>query len=252
MISSKIWRAIALSTCVISGLTLDFNHQVLAGVDLSEDKLNTEKSLQWGGEGLPFNEVVTVRDSLVNSIVGKLVIDRHGEDDPLRETSSSGSGLDGLVNAFNIKAPFAGPRPGRMTIVTLWGSKEEGCFVKAFVHNAPKTSANASLVPVKMEVGVGTQIIRLTPASQRLAKVARGNYTYTNNKISRTAPMYFAENTFAVNAKVADLLRNAPPGNAKVRLTFNNGDAKVFEIGKKNVSQWRESYGYNSSCKAKG
>ncbi len=250
MISTKIWRSVALGTIVCSGLTLTHNPQVLAGVELSEDKLNTEKSLNWGGEGLPFNDVVTVRDSLVNSIVGKLVIDRHGEDNSTEESTGV---LSGLFNALTVRAPFAGPRPGRTTIVTLWGSKEEGCFVKAFVHNAPKKTSTtaANLVPTKMEVGVGTQVIKLSPVAKGTPRVADGSYTYTDDKVERTAPYSFTENTFAVNAKVADLLRNAPVGDAKVRLTFANGDTKVFSIGKKNVSQWRDSYGYNSTCQAK-
>ena len=73
MTLSKFWKSVAVSGLLISGLTLSLNDRVLATVELSEDKLNTERSLKWGGEGLPFNDVVTVRDSLVNSIVGKLV-----------------------------------------------------------------------------------------------------------------------------------------------------------------------------------
>lgn len=247
MISARILQSIVLSISLILGLTLSLDRQVLATVDLAEEKLNTEKSLRWGGEGLPFNEVVTVRDSLVNSIVGKLVIDRHGEDNGTQESTGL---FSGLFNALTVRAPFAGPHPGRMTIVTLWGSKEEGCFVKAMIHNAPK-SEGSSLIPVKMEVGVGSQVIKLSPASKSVPKTANGTYTYTVDKIEKTGQVYFTENTFAVNAKVADLLRNAPSGDAKIRLTFDNGDTKVFAVGQKNVAQWRESYGYNSTCQAK-
>jgi hypothetical protein len=248
MISSRILRSISLSALLVAGLTLSLDRQVLASVELSEDKLNTEKSLKWGGEGLPFNELVTVRDSLVNSVVGKLVIDRHGEDNSTEENTGL---LSGLFNALTVRAPFAGPNPGRMTIVTLWGSKEEGCFVKAMIHNAPKNNGSESLVPVKMEVGVGTQVIKLAPVSKSVPKAANGTYTYTVDKVEKTGQVYFTENTFAVNAKVADLLRNAPAGDAKIRLTFDNGDTKVFAVGQKNVAQWRESYGYNTTCQAK-
>jgi hypothetical protein len=253
MISQQIWRSLSVGVLVICGAIFSSIHPVLAGnVEISEDKLNTEKSLSWGGEGLPFNELVTVRDSLVNSTVGKVVIDRHGEDN---STEQSTGMLAGLTNALNVRAPFAGPRPGRMTIVTLWGSKEEGCFVKAMIHNAPKGGGSQNFVPMKMEVGVGTQVIKLTPIAKSAPKVARGTYTYTNytkdDKVERTAPVYFTENTFAVNAKVADLLRNAPAGDAKVRLTASNNETKVFAIGQKNVAQWRESYAYNPTCKAK-
>jgi hypothetical protein len=249
MTISKFWRSVFFSALVISGLTLSLSCQALANTELSEDKLNTDKSLSWGGQGLPFNDVVTVRDALVNSIVGKLVIDRHGEEDKEQQTGL----LGGLFNAVAIRDPFAGPNPGRLTIVTLWGSKEEGCFVKAMVHNAPKnTSQNAqSFVPMRMEVGVGDRVIKLTPATKSVPKTASGTYTYTlSNNSKATAPYYFAENTFAINAKVADILRNAPASEAKVRLTFANGDTKVFPIGAPNVSRWRDTYGYNPNCKA--
>jgi hypothetical protein len=251
MISSKVWQSISVSAIICLGSILSLSHQVLANVELSEDKLNTEKSLRWGGEGLPFNELVTIRDALVNSVVGKVVIDRHGEDNG---TSESTGMLSGLFNALTVRAPFAGPNPGRLTIVTLWGSKEEGCFVKALIHNAPKGGGgdrSQSSVPVKMEIGIGDRAIKLSPVAKSVPKMASGSYTYTENKIERTAQFYFAENTFAINAKVADLLRNAPAGDARVRLTFGNGDTKVFAIGAKNIAQFRDSYGYNPSCTAR-
>jgi hypothetical protein len=250
MKSYQIWQSIAVSALIVSGLTLSLSHKALASVDLSEDKLNTEEGLKWGGEGLPFNDVVTLRDSLVNSVVGKVVIDRHGED----------KGSEGILSIFGIKTPFAGPNPGRLTIVTLWGSKEEGCFVKAIVHNAPKSDGGdpKGFVPVKMEVGVGDRVVKLTPAPKSAPKTANSTYTYTkeytNNykdEVKAEAPLYFAENTFAVNGKVADLFRNAPKGDAKIRLTFANGDTKIFPVGQNNVARWRDSYDYNSSCQSK-
>jgi hypothetical protein len=237
----------ALATVVISALTLSLSHQALAKTEVTEDQLNTEKSLKWGGEGLPFNEVVTVRDALVNSVVGKLVIDRHGED---IGTSDNSGMLSGLFNAMTIRAPFAGPRPGRMTIVTLWGSKEEGCFVKAMIHDAPR-SGTTNFVPVRMEVGIGTQVIKLTPVAKSTPSTASGSYTYNDGQVDRSGNVFFSANTFAVNAKVADLLRNAPAGDAKVRITSQSGDTKVFSIGAKNVAQWRDSYGYNANCQAR-
>lgn len=248
MILSKYWQSVLLSASIVSGLLVSVTTQVLAATDISEDKLNTEKSLTWGAQGLPFDDVVTVRDALVNSVVGKLVIDRHGEDNGPEQNTGL---LSGLFNAVAIRAPFAGPNPGRLTIVTLWGSKEEGCFVKAMVHNAPKGNSQAkNFVPMKMEVGVGDRVVKLTPATKSVPKTASGTYQYTKEKSELTAPFYFAENTFAVNAKVADLLRNAPAGDAKVRITFANGETKVFPIGSKNVARWRDTYGYNPSCKS--
>jgi hypothetical protein len=256
MISSRFWQSVAVSTLIVSGLTVGFSHQVLAGVDLPEDKLNTEKSLRWGGAGLPSDDVVTLRDALVNSVVGKVVIDKHGEDNGAEEAT----GLAGLFNSLVVKDPFGEPKPGRMTIVTLWGSKEEGCFVKTLVHNAPKGDGGdpKGFVPVKLEVGVGDRVVKLTPASKGVGRAAGSTYTYvkeyTNNyqtQVKAEGSLYFAENTFAVNAKVADLFRNAPKGDAKIRLTFANGDTKIFPVGQKNVARWRDSYDYNPSCQSK-
>jgi hypothetical protein len=249
MMLSKYWRSVLLSTSIVSGLLLISTPQVFAATEISEEKLNTEKSLTWGAQGLPFDDVVTVRDALVNSVVGKLVIDRHGEDNGPEQSTGL---LSGLFNAVAIRDPFAGPNPGRLTIVTLWGSKEEGCFVKAMIHNAPKSnSENAkNFVPTKMEVGVGDRVVKLTPATKSVSRTASGTYNYTKDKSELTAPFYFAENTFAINAKVADLLRNAPAGDAKVRITFANGESKVFPIGSKNVARWRDTYGYNPNCKS--
>jgi hypothetical protein len=248
MILSDFQRSITIAILLISGLTLGVTTSVFASTEISEEKLNTtEKSLRWGGEGLPFDSVITIRDSLVNSIVGKVVIDRHGEDNGTQESTGF---LSGVFNALIVRSPFAGPNPGRMTIVTLWGSKEEGCFVKTILHNAPKNSENSSqdFVPIKMEVGVGNRVVKLTPVAKSVPKIAKGNYTYTANQVNKTASFYFAENTFAINGKVADLLRNAPKGESRVRITFFNGDTKIFPVGEKNVARWRDVYAYNPNC----
>ncbi len=241
-------RSILFSTLLILGVVLNTTKPAAANADISEEKLNTERSLKWGGEGLPFDDVLTVRDPLVNSIVGKVTIDRHGEDNSTEEKTGF---LSNIFNAVTIRDPFGGPKPGRMTIVTLWGSKEEGCFVTASVHNAPKNNSGAKdIVPVKMEIGIGSQVIKLTPVARSTPKTASGNYTYTDDKNERSATRYFSENTFAINGKVADLFRNAPKGNARVRITFANGDTKIFPIGEKNVARWKDIYSYNPTCTA--
>jgi hypothetical protein len=253
-------KSAILSIFLITGLILSSTHQVLAKNEsakgeISEEQLDTEKALGWGGEGLPFDASLTIRDPLVNSIVGKVTIDRHGEDDSSRSDR-------GLLGLFDVRAPFAGPFPGRLTVVTFWGSKEEGCFVKASIHNAPKGKSKDApgLVPVKMEVGIGPQVVKLTPAAKSVPKTASSEYKYTvpadnNNSntystVEKLAMLYFTENTFAINAKSADLLRNAPKGNAKVRLTFANGNTKIFPISEKNVARWKDAYSYNPNCTA--
>lgn len=239
-------RSILLSTLLITGLVLNTTKPATAG-EISEEKLNTERSLKWGGEGLPLDDVLTVRDPLVNSIVGKVTIDRHGEDNSTEENTGF---LSNIFNAITIRDPST-PKPGRMAIVTLWGSKEEGCFVTASIHNAPKNNDSANdIVPVKMEIGLGTQVVKLTPVPRSTPKTASGNYTYNDGKNEMSATRYFSENTFAINGKVADLFRNAPKGNARVRITFANGSTKIFPIGEKNVARWKEIYSYNPTCTA--
>jgi hypothetical protein len=235
----KILTAGIVSSAMLALAALPTAAPALAGnVDIEEDKLNPERGLKWGGGNLPLDSLVTIRDSLVNSSVGKLTIDRHGEDN----------------SSELFKSPFAGPFPGRMTIVTLWGSKEEGCFVKALVHSAPKNGRQnpKNLVPVQLEIGVGTQVVKLNPiANNRAAKLSSGSYTYQDGKVKKSASMYYTENTFAVNARVADLFRNAPRGNAKARITFLDNSTNVFQVGSNNVARWRDSYGFNPSCAAR-
>lgn len=246
MLAKSKVSAILLSAILIPSLLLNLISVAAVAGEVSEDRLNTEKALGWGGEGLPFDDSLTIRDPLVNSIVGKVTIDRHGEEDV-----PSGGFLDFL----NVRNPFGGPQPGRMTIVTFWSSKEEGCSVKASIHDAPK-NANVSdvksLVPVKLEVGVGSQVIKLTPISKSVPKYASTNYNYSvasgGATVQRSSTLYFSENTFAINGKVADFLRNAPKGEAKVRITLANGDTKIFKIGEKNVARWKDTFSYNPNC----
>ncbi len=242
---SKI-SAILLSYILIPSLLLNLMSVSAVAGEVSEDRLNTEKALGWGGEGLPFDDSLTIRDPLVNSVVGKVTIDRHGEDNTEQ---------GGLIGLFNIRSPFAGPMPGRMTIVTFWSSKEEGCSVKASIHDAPKNNVSdvKELIPVKMEIGIGAQVIKLTPIAKSVPKYASNNYNYSattsgGDSVQRSSTLYFSENTFAINGKVADFLRNAPQGEAKVRITLANGDTKLFKIGDKNVARWRDTFSYNPNC----
>jgi hypothetical protein len=246
MLPTNKISAMLLSAVFVPSLLLNLmSLSALAG-EVSEDRLNTEKALGWGGEGLPFDDSLTIRDPLVNSVVGKVTIDRHGED------NTDQNALLGLFGG--IRSPFAGPMPGRMTIVTFWSSKEEGCSVKASIHDAPKSGSSTpkELVPVKLEVGLGSQVIKLTPIAKSVPKYAATNYNYSDstgsNTVQRSATLYFSENTFAINGKVADFLRNAPKGEAKVRITLANGDTKIFKIGEKNVARWKDTFSYNPNC----
>ncbi|MBH8566913.1 hypothetical protein I8748_33015 [Nostoc sp. CENA67] len=212
----------------------------IAQTSIDEDKLDTVNGMPWAGRGLPFDKVVDIKDSLVDSALGKVVIDRHGED-PL-----------GVL----FKEPFAGPSPGRFVMVSLWGSKIEGCFVKMIVQSAP-TDGKADLeelVPKMIELGIDGQILQLTASPNTKPRGFQGNYTYTeyenNTSYERSSTWYMTDTSFAINADAANMLRNAPAKEIRARLTFANGDTKVFPIGKGNVKRWQEAYGFNSSCTA--
>lgn len=216
--------------------------RVLAESSTDEDKLDTVNGLSWAGRGLPFSKLVNINDSLIGSPVGKIVIDRHGEDT--------------LGTIF--KNPFASPSPGRFIVVSFWGSKVEGCFVKVILQSAPVNGQSdlQELVPSLLEIGAGEQIVQLTPNSAAQVRTFRNDYTYekyeNNSKIQYSSTWYMAENLFSVNADAANLLRNTPPGKVRARLTFANGNSKIFPIGGGTTKRWQETYGFNPSCRSSG
>ncbi|RCJ40713.1 hypothetical protein A6770_09880 [Nostoc minutum NIES-26] len=210
----------------------------IAETSIDEDRLDTVDGMRWAGSGLPFDEVVNIKDSLVNSALGKVVLDRHGED--------RSGGL--------FKSPFDSPRPGRFVLVSLWGSKIEGCFVKMIVQSAPPDGQAdlEDLVPKFIELGIGDQILQLTQSQATKPRGFSGKYTYTvyenNTKYTRSSTWYMTDTSFAISPDAANMLRTAPEKEIRARLTFANGDTKVFPIGKGNVRRWQEAYSFNSSC----
>jgi hypothetical protein len=223
---------------IITGLLNTVYGRAIAQTSIDEDKLDTVKGMSWAGSGLPFSEVININDTLVNAPLGKVVIDRHGE-------------ASGLLNN-----PFASPNPGRFVVVSLWGSKIEGCFAQMIVQVAPVNGQAdlKQLVPQKIELGIGNQILKLTLNPNTKVKRFYANYTYTKyeNKVETkySSTWYMTDTTFAVNADAANLLRNAPAKQVRVRLTFADGDTKVFPIGEGTVKKWQETYGFNSACVA--
>lgn len=235
IMNTRTIKAFSLFLLILAG-TFNFEGQAIAETWKNEDDLDTVNNFYWAGQGWPFNETVNIKDSLVGSHVGRVVLDRHGEE----------SGW--LTN------PFAGPYPGRYVIVSMWGSKVEGCFVKMIVQSSP-VSGQADiqgLVPVKLQIGLGQKILKLTPSSTTEARNYTGKYQYTEYqndiKYERSSTWYGAENLFAVDDYAANLLRNAPDGNIKIRITFANGDTKVFPVGKDNVKKWEKTFGFNPTC----
>jgi hypothetical protein len=63
MLPVKNWSSVLLSTILIPSLVLNLTSlQASANGEVSEENLNTERALRWGGEGLPFDDVLTIRD----------------------------------------------------------------------------------------------------------------------------------------------------------------------------------------------
>ncbi|MBD2299436.1 hypothetical protein H6G80_16285 [Nostoc sp. FACHB-87] len=232
---------LSLVTVLLLPSLLNFTgEQAIAQTAIDEDKLNTVNGMPWAGGGLPFSKLVNIQDTLVNSALGKVVIDAHGED-PLSSL---------------IKSPFSGPRPGRFVVVSLWGSKIEGCFAKVVVQTAPADGQATleQIAPTTIELGIDGQILQLTPSPNSKVRGFSGKYTYTeyenNQNVSYSNTWYMSDTLFAINADAANILRKAQPKEVRVRLTFANGDTKVFPIGKGTVKHWQEAYGFNSACTA--
>ncbi|MCF4969990.1 hypothetical protein [Nostoc sp. CMAA1605] len=215
-------------------------HSAIAQTTIDEDKLDTVNGMRWGGNGLPFDKVVEIKDALVNSPLGKVVIDRHGEDP------------QGVL----FKEPFAAPSPGRFVVVSLWGSKIEGCFVKMIVQTAPSDGRAEleEIAPKMLELGVGEQILQLKRSTNAKVRGFQGNYTYTTyenrRSIENSSTWFMTDTLFDISPEAANLLRNAPAKEIKARLTFENGDTKLIPIGSSNVKRWQEAFGFNSSCSA--
>jgi hypothetical protein len=221
-----------LLTSVLFNCAVD---KAIAQTLMNEDDLDSN-GLPWAGKRLPFKQIVNIKDTLVGSPLGKIVIDRHGED-PY-----------GLL----IKTPLSYPEPGKWVVVSFWGSKIEGCFVRLVFQWAPaqnQTGLSEGMKPVSLELGIDGKIVQLTPNPNVPVRSFSTNYSYikSENNTQYYSTYYMTDTLFSVNAEVAELLRNAPPGEVRVRLNFPSIKV-IFPLGKETVKLWNESYGFNSSC----
>ncbi|MBW4646109.1 MAG: hypothetical protein KME23_24475 [Goleter apudmare HA4340-LM2] len=214
-----------------------FSIPAIAEITKGEDLF--DRPMSWAAGGWPLNTTIDIRDSLVDAALGKVVIDRHGED-PL--------------GSF-FKSPFVAPSPGRFVIISLWGSKIEGCFVKTIFQYSPADGQAdlKALVPVRLELGIGGQILQLTPTQTSKPRGFQQNYTYSQSSGSssykRSSTWYMTESLFAVNSNAANLLSSATPAVMRARLTFADGDSKIFLIGENTVKNWQTAYAFNAACK---
>jgi hypothetical protein len=218
---------------------------------IAEDDISTRKGISWGGGNFTYSQTLTIKDSLVSTPVGMVILDKHGIDD---SKGSSGDSLESsLLGALiPIQSPFSAPEPGKSVFITLWGSKIEGCFVEAIVQVAPDREIVAkSIAPTMLELGVNNQIIQLVPQKNAKPKVGSFAYKYTTNKQKRNAKWYMARQIFAIDAGTAKLLSNAPAQEVKARLGFGDDDSIVVPIGKGTVQGWKKAYSFNPACSAK-
>lgn len=224
--------------------------QKASEASIDEDSLNTVSGLPWGAHGWSFSKVTEVKDTLGGTVVGRVVIDRHGID------HSNSGGLSGLF-----KNPFSGPAPGKILFVSLWGSKIEGCYAELIIQAATTSGKDneaitRAIVPEKMEIGIKGQVVELDSQPESSGKRFSQDYTYTtyenNTQLQHPGTWYMTRNLFVIDSNVASILSNAPREKVKVRVTLANNDTEIFPIGEKTVGRWKDAYSFNPSCRAPG
>lgn len=205
---------------------------------INEDSLTTRGGLGWDGPNLPYSKLVEIKDSLVGSQVGVVILDRHQD---------KGNNID----IFGGNAP----KPGKKVFISLWGSKVEGCFAEIIFQTAPYNALSGEqIAPILLEVGVGEQIVRLVPPSNKQPSTWQVNYTYevyeNNARYKRSGIWYMGRQLFVVDAATASVLSQAPQKKATARVTFANGETAIFPIGVGTVKRWKEAYNFNPTCQA--
>jgi hypothetical protein len=247
MYINKIYRYLPLlvlsltTTGVLLGCT-----PALAAKTVFEERLNSE-SMRWAGKGIPLEETTEVVDSLTNKITGKIVVDRH----TVSQGASSGSLSLDLTNLM-LGTSF-GAIPGRTAVISMWGSKVNGCFVEVHLQHAPvngKVDLDA-ITPTLLEVGVNGQVIELPPqaSSSNGQKYFSHEYSYLGaNQKSYNSTWYTTRNLFVVDATIANVLANAPAVETGARLTLANGQKITLRLDKRTAGSWRNTYGFNPTC----
>ena len=230
--------------------------QKASEASMNEDDLDTVNGLPWGAKGWPFSKVTDVKDSLVGTVLGRVVIDRHGVD-PSRLIRNDN--LVGAVLGRLIRAPFSGPMPDRIVYISLWGSNSRGCFAELITHYATVYGENdeadtQAIVPKQLELGVNGQIVELSPQSGTAEKRFSQNYTYTTyengTELEHSGTWYMARNLFRIDSSIASILSSAPPKEVRARITLTNDESIVLPIGEKTVKRWKDAYSFNPHCKS--
>lgn len=220
--------------------------------NMTEDELITIFGIPWAARGWRFSRIVEVRDSLDGSPIGRVVLDRHGED-------RSGSVLNDPFAGI-IRDPFASPLPGRVVMVSAWGSNTRGCYVEllllAALDNRPGNAAR--IIPTSMEMSINGQRINLQPQSNQGARYSDplpfrySDYVTRNGnrvEVPSQGYWYVGRHLFSVDARTANLLSSAPDENVNVRITLNADNRPIIApIGNGTVQRWKHAYSANPSC----
>jgi hypothetical protein len=247
----KMNKVFTLGLASILGILPILNTQT-AIAQIKEDSLDFRKILPpWGANNWPYNEVVDIQDSLTDKVLGKVIIDHHGV-----AGTPVGGGLAQLITSSLMKDPFKEILPHAQVFISLWGSRVEGCFVDYILQYAASSTQSIDLntiIPTLLEIQVGEQTIELPPLPQITEAKQSYDYSYeisdNNNKKSTVqSKWYMTRNAFVIDGAVASVLRNAPAGEVRTRLTLANGERLIVPIGENTVSQWKDAYSFNPSC----
>jgi hypothetical protein len=207
-----------------------------------EDQLNADK-IRWAGQGLPVNQVTNVIDSLTSQPVGIVIIDQ-------TTISRAAPGTPIVVNLFSTETP---PRPGESRVVSVWGSKLEGCFVEVYVQQAPDGNQldELAITPTLLELGVNGQLLQLPPNKNAAQRFSRKEYTYPGPYSTMGQGIWYSTRTiFSIDANIAKILANANAVDTRARLTLANGQTVVIRLEKTTAAGWRQAYGFNPSCES--
>jgi hypothetical protein len=244
---------------VLAGITL-FSQIALADSvveeSMNQDDLTTVFGLPWAASDWDFSRVIEVqRSSIDSTVVGRVVLDRHGIDDS----------EDFIRNPFSafINTPFAAPLPGRIVLISSWGSLDEGCYAELFFQVASGANQGdaSRIIPTQVEMNINGQIITLQAQSDRAARYSDPipfNYTDYVLQNGESVPIpsngtwYAARHLFQVDANTAQILSNAPDEDIDVRVVLRSGQPITYEIGDGTVRRWRDVFSYNPSCRPGG
>jgi hypothetical protein len=233
-----------LATCLASvifnlGMAINLVRAQEVEGAIAEDSLEFAEGTSWGGDDFPYSKLVEIKDTLVDTPVGRVVLDRHGV---------GGRTLLGIRSA-----PFTSPMPGGEVYISLWGSKIEGCFVQLIVQRAPaQQPTKESMAPKLLELGIGGRILQLT-TQDVVPEFFTGNYVYpvytsSGTTIQNSGIWYMSRQLFAVDATAASILSSAPADNIKARITYADKSSTILPIGQKTVERWQNAYNFNPSC----